>query len=310
MNSKFDVITMGYIFNETTIFPDHTIGPLLGGPVSFSSICLGTLGVKTGIVSNIGIDTPKTLIKPFIDAKVDITGLNMREGITTTKDLLIYDENGNKKMEYQLKAPLILYNDIPDNYFNTSIFHLCSSDYEIPVETISLIKKRDDYLITADIGGFGGAHNSIESRKKYTSNKDYALERYMQLISIAKASMEDCYYLFGNSETTPEEAIKKLLGYGTEIVLITLGGKGALIGSTKKLVYIPPIDTDVVDCTGAGDTYMAAFISEYIKSFDIERSGYFATAAASILIEKTGGVNIERMPVREDVLKRLKVVYD
>ena len=98
--NSFDVITLGYIFNEHIHYPDHKIGPLLGGTVSYSAVCLGRLGNKTGIVSNIGLDTPDSLIKPFLDANIDIQGLNKRKGVSTTKNLLIYDENGNKNIKY------------------------------------------------------------------------------------------------------------------------------------------------------------------------------------------------------------------
>src|SRR4030043_650776 len=99
-NNIFDVITLGYIFNEQIIYPDYKVGPLLGGTVSYSAVCLGKLGNKTGIVSNIGTDTPEELLQSFFDAGIDISGLNMRAGISTTKNLLIYDADGNKTIKY------------------------------------------------------------------------------------------------------------------------------------------------------------------------------------------------------------------
>ena len=308
--NSFDVITLGYIFNENIHYPDHKIGPLLGGTVSYSAVCLGRLGNKTGIVSNIGVDTPDSLIKPILDANVDIQGLNKRKGASTTKNLLIYDENGNKNIKYLTRAPEILFSDIPKLYFNTKVFYFCPVDYEIPVSTIEEIKntfqKTYKFMIAADLGGFGGAHSSLESREKYRNNVIEVLKKYMEFIDIAKASEEDCYHLFNQNKEKPVEFLRKLLNFGAKVVILTLGKEGALIGTNEKIFHILPIEANVIDRTGAGDTFTSAFLSEYLNSFDVERSGIFASAAASLLIEKTGGVSIERLPNRYQVFQRIK----
>lgn len=309
-NKIFDVITLGYIFNEQIIYPDYEIGPLLGGTVSYSAVCLGRLGNKTGIVSNIGINTSDTLIKPFQDANVDLQGLNRRIGISITKNLLIYDKDGNKNIKYLTRAPEILFSDIPESYYDPKIFYLCPVDYEIPLSTIKEIRKTaikaGKSLIAADLGGFGGAHSSLESREKYSINMTELLKEYVGYLDILKASQEDCLYLFDHKEKNPKELLKQLLSMGARIVILTLGKEGALIGSKEKIHNILPIEANVVDRTGAGDTFISAFLSEYLSSSDIERSGIFASAAASLLIEKTGGVNIERIPNRIDVLNRME----
>jgi sugar/nucleoside kinase (ribokinase family) len=128
----------------------------------------------------------------------------------------------------------------------------------------------------------------------------------MACIDIAKASIEDCQHIFGNKFKKTEDIINELLSYGSEIAVITLGEKGALIGTKDKIYSINPIDAKVIDRTGAGDTFTSGFLSEYIASGDIKKAGIFATATSALLIEKTGGVNIDRLPTRAMVLKRVK----
>ena len=63
----------------------------------------------------------------------------------------------------------------------------------------------------------------------------------------------------------------------------------------------------VVDETGAGDVYLAIFMYELInsdKSWNaVESAGYFASAAASFLIEKKGPAGFE---TKNKVLKRIE----
>lgn len=301
----FDIITIGYIFNENIRFPDSTAGPFLGGTVSYSSVVLGRLGDRVGIVSNIGLDMPYSLLKPIYDSGVDTAGLHLREDSPTTTNILIYDRSGNKRIEYIKKAPRIVYEDIPDNYLKSQIVYFCPVDFDVLPETVAQIKKRG-LMTAADMGGFGGAHSSAELQEHFSRNRVENLKAYARNIDIAKASMEDCRHLFGEDGFTEEEALQKLLDAGIKIAIMTMGEKGALIATKQDYTSIPPIPANVVDTTGAGDTFMAAFLSEYIKSKNLYLSGLFASATSSILIEKSGGVNIDRVPDREQVLKRLE----
>lgn len=301
----FDIITIGYIFNENIRFPNSTAGPFLGGTVSYSSVVLGRLGDRVGIVSNIGPDMPYSLLKPIYDSGVDTAGLHLREDSPTTTNILIYDRNGNKRIEYVKKAPRIVYEDIPNGYLDCRIIYFCPVDFDVSPETVARIKERG-LMTAADMGGFGGAHSSAELQAQFLKNRSENLKAYTQNIDIAKASMEDCHHLFGEDGFTEEEALQKLLDAGIKIAIMTMGEKGAMIATKEGYTSIPPISVKAVDTTGAGDTFMAAFLSEYIRTNDLYLSGLFASATSSILIEKSGGVNTDRIPDREQVHKRLE----
>ena len=59
------------------------------------------------------------------------------------------------------------------------------------------------------------------------------------------------------------------------------------------------------DTTGAGDVYCAAFLSEYLRTGDLYKSGLYASTASTILIEKTGGVSLSRIPTNKEVMGRM-----
>ncbi|MCL5069360.1 MAG: PfkB family carbohydrate kinase, partial [Actinobacteria bacterium] len=83
--------------------------------------------------------------------------------------------------------------------------------------------------------------------------------------------------------------------------------KGSLISNNKDILEIPAVKEKIkVDTTGAGDVYCTAFLSEYLRTEDLYKSGLFASAAATILIEKTGGVSISRIPVEKKVREKIE----
>jgi fructokinase len=60
-----------------------------------------------------------------------------------------------------------------------------------------------------------------------------------------------------------------------KIILYTKGENGSLVYVKNENVFydIPCTEANVVSTVGAGDSYSAAFLCEYFKSGDIEKSG-------------------------------------
>jgi len=313
MKKNIEIITFGYIFNEHIQTVDgNIIGPLLGGTASYGSIGLARAGYSTGIVTNIGPDTDKVLLAPFEQAGVDMDGFNVYEDGSETKDLLRYFEDGTKEIEYITRAPRIMPKDIPKSYLGSmKVMMLCLVDYEVDISTIKYIKEKcPDIIVAVDLGGAGGAHSTTALRNEYIVKDNGRLQKeLMSLFDITKMSFEDYVCLSGKSDVSYYEAAKDIIDSGVKIAIITLGEEGSYIltreGKEYNISAVTPYN-GVIDTTGAGDTYICIFTAEYFKTGDIERAASFASAATSILIEKTGGVSLDRCPDRKMIEKRLE----
>ena len=75
--SKLEIIVMSHMVNEIIKFPDRTIEGVLGSPTAYSSVALGMLGAKVGVVSKIGTDVGEDFLQPLKEANVDIRGIFM-----------------------------------------------------------------------------------------------------------------------------------------------------------------------------------------------------------------------------------------
>jgi fructokinase len=58
----------------------------------------------------------------------------------------------------------------------------------------------------------------------------------------------------------PEEAARTLHAHGVPLVVVTLGGDGALASLGGRALRVPAPAVDVVDTVGAGDAFMAGFL--------------------------------------------------
>ncbi len=69
-------------------------------------------------------------------------------------------------------------------------------------------------------------------------------------------------------------------------LIVTLGSKGAMIPHHNLSFSAPYVE--VADVTGAGDTFLAALVSEYLTQKDIAKSIPYAIRAASITVQHFG----------------------
>lgn len=102
-----------------------------------------------------------------------------------------------------------------------------------------------------------------------------------------KADLVEAQLLSG--ETDPERAAYRISACGPQEVLITLGSRGSLILAGDELHRIPGYSPpQVLDATGCGDTYFAAYVFQRLRSDDIVLAGRFATAVAALKLAHDG----------------------
>ena len=220
----------------------------------------------------------------------------------TTATELIYDERGDKEIRYPAKADPINARDIPVPYHGCRLIYVCTMDNDIqPEDLADVVALGEESAV--DLGGYGGVHMSKAHRQAIPSLPELACE-VSRHFTIVKASDEDARSIFGKDD--PDDSAAKLLRTGCRIVVITAGSQGALVYSANSHTHVPPCPTQVVDTTGGGDTFMAGFLSEYLRSSDPVAAVRWGCGTACQVIQKSGGVLASRMPTRgqvEDFLK-------
>ena len=67
-------------------------------------------------------------------------------------------------------------------------------------------------------------------------------------------------------------------------MIVTLGGRGAMY---MDIMY--PVDSkETIDVSGAGDTFVAAFVTKYLQTQDVDVSITFANKMSAIVVSKRG----------------------
>ena len=94
---------------------------------------------------------------------------------------------------------------------------------------------------------------------------------------------------------------------GARNVIITLGSDGVLLVSDDETVRIPAVPArQVVDTTGAGDSFVGAFAHAIAHGIELKQAARFAATAASLAVESLEV--IPSLPTIQDVENRLQEV--
>ena len=73
-----------------------------------------------------------------------------------------------------------------------------------------------------------------------------------------------------------------------KILLITMSEKGVCLFENNKMTILPAYGREIVDVTGAGDTFLAALSKEYLSNQSILNACEYANLASAIAVSKLG----------------------
>lgn len=293
------VVTIGHVLREYIHFSDgRRLGPVLGGPAAYSAAAAGKNSDRVGIVTRVSSEDAPDLLYPLQHLGVDLAGVML--GGETRTAVLTYDDTGQKTIRYGAVPPPITFDDVIGGFPSATAYFVCPLDFEVSAETIGLLAKRA--LVMADLGGLGGA---VSSRHPVTDAETAEeLSSILQSLDIVKASDEDCEHIVGSKD--PVRCASWLNGKGASLALVTCGADGVVVSSRSKAPRRErAISVEVVDSTGAGDSFCGAFLSRYVVSGLTSDAVRYALACASVVVERSGGVRVDRFPSASEIERRL-----
>ena len=110
----------------------------------------------------------------------------------------------------------------------------------------------------------------------------------LNLTDVAVLNLAEAQQILESSESNPEDLLKKLKSLGPKIVVITLGGDGAVaMNSDGLVVKVPAQVAKVKNTVGAGDGFLACLIYSIAQELSLEQSLINATYVGKIICSKS-----------------------
>jgi ribokinase len=165
---------------------------------------------------------------------------------------------------------------------------------EIPREvvefSIKLAKKHNCYVIVNAAPSYNLSEDAMELIDCFVVNEAEASFYANQEISTVESAIQSCDPLF------------KQIG---DLLIITLGEKGSILYDGKNTFCFSPEKVNVVETTGAGDSYIGAIAYGLLNGLSKDEMGKFASKVSSKTVTKIGGQ--DAMPHLEEVLSSSEV---
>jgi ribokinase len=106
-------------------------------------------------------------------------------------------------------------------------------------------------------------------------------------VDILLPNQQEAAVLTGLSEPADmAECLSEI--YPGALVIVKLDAEGAYVHRSGGGVHIPPATNNLVDATGAGDSFAGGFLAHYLRSGDAVAAARFATSISAWVIEHLG----------------------
>jgi len=253
-----------------------------GGDALNTAISLSKLSNKVGFVGKVGDDNfGNFLLKTIKSFDIDTKGLKIIKGAATSAVIVLINDKGQRTFLYQGGTnDTFRYEDI------------CTS----LIDECKLVHVGGTYLLPKFDGeGAAKLFQLAQSKNKFTS-MDVTHDVTGKWLSTIKPCLKYLSFFmpsYGEAKSitgrkSPEEIADFLQKQGVEIVVIKLGRDGCYVKSQDKGFYFPVYDVEVIDTSGAGDSFVAGFLTGVLKKWDLKRCAQFASAVSAHCIQKIG----------------------
>jgi len=266
-----------------------------GGDSYNTAVALAKLGQSVGLVSKCGCDVfGDFLYNHAEEAGIDIKNIIRDPSVGTSSVIAPVNREGERVFFYYGGAnDTFEYGDIPPGALDgCKIVHV-GGTYNLPMfdgggaarlfadaQSLGVLTSMD---ITWDTSG-----RWLEIIKPCLPHLDY----FMPSIGEAKLI---------TGRQAPGEITRFLRGEGVKTIVVKLGADGCYVENADISFHTPSFVVQPVDTTGAGDCFVAGFLTGLSNGWDLQRCAIFACAVAAKSITKVGAT--EGVPTFAEVME-------
>jgi len=288
------LIVFGSTALDTIRTPSRILKNVLGGAATFAGIS-ASFFVNTGLIAVVGSDFPKKYYN-LLAKYLDLRGLTIKNGKTFHYEGS-YDRSLSirKTLKTDLNVLKSFKPTVPEEYKKSQFIYLANND---PEQNIELIKEFDKVKFSM-----------CDTIEFWISTKRNAVKKMIKSVDAVVINDDEAKLL--TKEYNLMKCAKKMMSWGVKYVIIKKAEHGSLM-FFEDLVF-PTAGfslEDVVDPTGAGDSFAGAMIgylaSKNSTSFStIRKAVVYGNVLGSFAVEKYGVNGLIQLK-NKDIKKRIK----
>ena len=249
-----------------------------GGMAANFASAVATLGTLSAFMGLVGDDAfGQATVADMERRGVDTRSVRVKPGEETFFCVVLLDQSGEKAL---ILAPTTTMSPAPadldlDAIANAWLIHMTAHDLATALAAAQHASSHQ-VLVSVDLELSGIATD------------DPRFDVLFTLIDILFMNEHTLRVLMGD-ESTLEESIRQVQRRGPSTVVVTRGARGAMVAhGAEPIIHAPGFAIPVVDTTGAGDCFAAAFIHSRYRGETPADALRFAVVAAALSVTAVG----------------------
>jgi ribokinase len=289
------VIIIGNLTIDDVIQADGSsqMGTLGGNSVHAAAAAL-TWVRDVGVVARCGADFPAAALSRLREAGADTGGIRPVDG-PTVRNWVIYEADGTRNWVYRTPrgrgaevAPRP--GDIPATWLERApVVHVAAMPLAAAAAIVRSVRERAASAVI-----------TLDTHEDWRPGDD-VLDA-ARLVDVFVPSRAELTELTGCDD--PERAADGLLAAGVRCVVVKLGGDGALVARPgSPPTWVPAAPAEVVDPTGAGDSFCGGFAAGLALGDDAVEAAWRGAVTAAAAIGAAGSLRLlDRGGLARDLL--------
>ena len=275
---KANFLAVGSVIIDDIVYPDgRTSMAVLGGGGTHAAYGMALAGEKPALVAVVGDDLPAD-IRARIEADFDTSGLVWTPH-PQARGWQIFEWDGRRNEIFRVDviepfmvgpaadSPAIPFDEAAALTLLRAPKYVASWRSRFPDATL-LWEPIRAFMMRGDHAGFleGVPHADIVSPNLLEAQTTYGVDDEVEII-------------------------RRMLADGCQITALRMGELGSLVASqgSQTAWRIPALDVpDIVDQTGAGNTYCGGFLVGWQRHGDVKLAGCYGAASAAFALEYVG----------------------
>jgi 2-dehydro-3-deoxygluconokinase len=306
-SANIDIVCMGEAMVEFTRMNRSKSEALyirgLGGDTSNCAISAARQGVKVAYLSAVGDDQfGKIAIDTWLTEGIDVSQVFVDPNSPTGIYFIDPVPKGRNFTYYRAGSAASRMSSISSSQTilsRTAILHLSAITQAISIapnepsfEAIDIVKKnggRISYDTNLRLNLWG-----LEEARR-------VINKTLTQADILLPSLDEAQILTGLDNK--EDILNFYLQFEPEILALKCGSEGAIVIFEGRKEYIPALNVNAIDTSGAGDTFAGAFLAQIIQGESPFEAARFAVVASGISVQGYGAM--APIPNRKQVLRAM-----
>ena len=252
----------------------RALGVFPGGTTANTACAFARLGRRAAVYGHVGDDAHAALLRESLQRfGVDTEHLRTEAGSASASVVAMIPSSGDRAIVYM---PMAL--RIPEPQDLSAALRQSRLLYAMPYDL-------DEFVVASRIAREHGTLVAIDIEAAVAPDRE-AMQQRIALADIA--FFNESGFIAGTGGAPTPQALAGLVAAGLQTVVVTLGAAGAVAADADGFARHRAFAQQVVDTTGAGDTFNAAFLVAMFEKQGLHESLRFACAAAACTVTAVG----------------------